>query len=243
MGIDGYSDATVEQIGTEQDVVNGTADYQAWWEMYSTGEGAAGAGHLRHDDQAGRFDHRLGPVPHLGHPRGSLRAVDHRQHRASDSFTTYESSSAVQSPAAARSSAEWIVEAPTVGSSVAALANFGTVTFTNASATINGVTGPINDSAWQSQAINIATSRGTLQDTTSVLVASGTSFVETYDSSGSSKSGGSRRGAGLIAEPSSSSPHVVSPPVALPPTVVAIGVTPVTQHKRSTFGVVDSFDS
>ena len=55
------------------------------------------------------------------------------------------------------------------------------VTFTNASATINGVSGPINDSAWQSQAINIGSGSGTL-DTTSVLTASGTSFVESYDS-------------------------------------------------------------
>ena len=132
-----------------------------------------------------------------------------------------------------------------MGNGIASLANFGSVTFTNASAMINGVTGPINDSAWQSQAINIATGSGTLQDTTSELTSSGTSFVETFDStSGSSKSGVSRRGAGVVgAPPSSSSSHAVSPPVAQPPAVVAIGVTPVNQHKRSTFGVVDSFDS
>ena len=33
-------------------------------------EAAAGAGHLQHDDPTGRFDHRLGPVPRIGHPRG-----------------------------------------------------------------------------------------------------------------------------------------------------------------------------
>ena len=31
VGIDGFGGSTVEQIGTEQDVVNGTADYYAWW--------------------------------------------------------------------------------------------------------------------------------------------------------------------------------------------------------------------
>ena len=36
VGIDGYSSSTVEQIGTEQDVVNGTPQYSAWWEMYSS---------------------------------------------------------------------------------------------------------------------------------------------------------------------------------------------------------------
>ncbi len=37
VGIDGYSNSTVEQIGTEQDVVNGTPEYSVWWEMYSSG--------------------------------------------------------------------------------------------------------------------------------------------------------------------------------------------------------------
>ena len=83
---------------------------------------------------------------------------------------------------AERTSAEWIVEAPSVVGSISSLANFGAVTFTNASATINGVTGPINDSAWQSQAINIGSGSST-DDTTSVFTDSGTSFLESYDSS------------------------------------------------------------
>ena len=34
VGIDGYSSSTVEQVGTEADVVNGKATYYAWYEMY-----------------------------------------------------------------------------------------------------------------------------------------------------------------------------------------------------------------
>jgi Peptidase A4 family len=244
VGIDGYSDSTVEQLGTEQDVENGKAVYQAWWEMYSSGDGqpeqVISGMTIKPGDSISASVQYLNSGTHSG--QFELSITDSTE---SETFTTYETSSAVQSPTASRSSAEWIIEAPTVGSGVAALANFGSVTFTNASATIDGVTGPINDSAWQSQAINIATSSGTLQDTTSELTDSGTSFVETFDStSGSSKSGGSRHGAGLVAAtPPSSSSHAVSPPVASPPVVVAIGVTPVNQHKRSTFGVVDSFDS
>src|SRR5208337_4379064 len=96
-----------------------------------------------------------------------------------------------QSPLAQRTSAEWIVEAPTVGSGVASLANFGSVTFSNAyaSMTINGVqvSGPIDSSSWQSEAkaINMVSS-----DTTSILTDSGSStysglsssFVVTFDS-------------------------------------------------------------
>ena len=34
VGIDGYSSNTVEQIGTEQDSINGQPTYYAWFEMY-----------------------------------------------------------------------------------------------------------------------------------------------------------------------------------------------------------------
>ena len=71
--------------------------------------------------------------------------------RANDSFTIYESGSGVQpGPRGER-----VVEVPLSNSGILPLANFGSVTFTNASATINGVTGPIDDSAWQSTAINM----------------------------------------------------------------------------------------
>jgi peptidase A4-like protein len=34
VGIDGYSDGTVEQVGTEQDWANGSPVYYAWFEVY-----------------------------------------------------------------------------------------------------------------------------------------------------------------------------------------------------------------
>ena len=67
VGIDGYSDSTVEQIGTEEDVVNGGPSMHAWWEMYSSGNWPAGTTHYRHDGRAGRFDHGIGPVHHERH--------------------------------------------------------------------------------------------------------------------------------------------------------------------------------
>lgn len=102
--------------------------------------------------------------------------------RPNDLFSICSSSSQYQSPLAQRSSAEWIVEASTVGGSIAQVANFGQVTFTSATAVINGVSGPINDSAWQSQAVNIG-SNGVTYDTTSVLTNSGSTFVVTYNAS------------------------------------------------------------
>ena len=181
VGIDGSSDSTVEQIGTEQDVVNGTPVYSAWWEMYSTGNQQPVQPISSMTIEPG--DSITASVQYItsGTYMGDfyLSIVDNTR---SESFSTYESSSATQSPLAQRTSAEWIVEAPTVGSSVADLANFGSVTFTNATAVINGVSGPIDSSSWQSEAINMVSSNGVAYDTTSVLTNSGTSFVVTYDS-------------------------------------------------------------
>jgi hypothetical protein len=188
VGIDGYSTSTVEQIGTSQNVVNGTPQYQVWYEMYSTGtqqpEQVVSSMTIEPGDSITASVQYLSSGAHAG----DFQLTINDNSRANDSFTIYVSSAQTQSPSAEMSSAEWVVEAPSLGNNVANLANFGTVTFTNASATINGVTGPINDLAWQSQAINIASGLGTNQDTTSVLADSGTSFSVTYDST--SNSGG-----------------------------------------------------
>jgi Peptidase A4 family len=191
VGIDGYSStsSTVEQIGTSQDVVNGTVQYQAWYEMYSTGrqqpEQVISSMTIEPGDSISASVQYLSSGAHAGD--FELTITDNS--RSNDSFTIYVSSAQTQSPTAEMSSAEWVVETPSLGNNLANLANFGTVTFTNASATIDGVTGPINDSAWQSQAMNIVSGAGTNEDTTSVLADSGTSFSVTYDSS--SDSGGS----------------------------------------------------
>ena len=64
---------------------------------------------------------------------------------------------------------------PHVGGSYATLPNFGTVTFNNATAVINGVSGTISSPSWQSQAIKIV-SNGVTDDTTSVLTIRGRAF-------------------------------------------------------------------
>jgi hypothetical protein len=69
------------------------------------------------------------------------------------------------------------------------LANFGSVTFTSATATINGKTGAIDNSTWQATSINMA-SGSTLEASTSALTDSSaaSSFTVTYKSSLSSAS-------------------------------------------------------
>jgi hypothetical protein len=167
VGIDGYANSTVEQLGTDQQVVNGTTYYSAWWEMWST-NGYKGPGG-RVEQPISGFTIQPGDsigasVENLGAGQYNLSMQDFTQN---ESFSITVSSAQYQSPQAQGSTAEWIVETPSSGGRYSNLPNFGLVTFTGAVATINNVTGPIDDSSWQSTAINIYTNAEL--DTTSVL--------------------------------------------------------------------------
>ena len=165
VGIDGFSSSTVEQIGTDADVVNGSATYYAWYEMYPSPSMTI-AMTVRPGDSI------TGSVTYAGNNGFTLTIKDVTE---SETFTK-----TLTAAGAARSSAEWIVEAPSSNYGVLPLANFGTVTFTNADATINGATDPIN--YWQSYAINME-SGSRVEASTSALSDSGTvsSFTVTYN--------------------------------------------------------------
>jgi hypothetical protein len=179
VGIDGYSNSTVEQIGTEEDFVNGKPVYYAWWEMYSSGgrqpEQPITSMTVHPGDLISGSVQYITSGAHAG--QFDLSIVD--QSQANDAFSTYQTSSATQSPLAQRSSAEWIVEAPTVNGfapscptclhdalpertgeaptvdgRIATLPNFGSVVFSDATAVINGVSGAINSPSWKSRAVD-----------------------------------------------------------------------------------------
>jgi hypothetical protein len=178
VGIDGFNGNTVEQIGTEQDVVNGSPVYSAWWEMYSSVtqqpvQPIKGMTIMPGDSITASVQY-ISSGTHAG--QFYLSIVDNT--RSNDSFSTYQTSSQTQNPQAQRSTAEWIVEAPTDlnNNTLLPLANFGAVTFTQASAVISGTTGSINASSWQSEALNMVSNGATL-DRTSVLTNAGSTFV------------------------------------------------------------------
>jgi hypothetical protein len=78
------------------------------------------------------------------------------------------------------SSAEWIAEAPSSGK-VLPLANFGTVTFTGASATGSGRSGSIG--AFTYDPITMATNTGQTKAAPTGLTAGGSSFSVTWSHS------------------------------------------------------------
>jgi hypothetical protein len=106
-------------------------------------------------------------VAYAGNGAFTLTIVNVTQ---SVSFSTTQ-----RSKPAKRLSAEWVEEAPSSGG-VLALADFGTADFFDCYATMNGYTGAINDAAWQSDAITMETSDGTIKAQPSALSLDGASF-------------------------------------------------------------------
>src|SRR5262249_9757881 len=96
---------------------------------------------------------------------------------------------------AQRSSAEWIEEAPSSNSGGLPLANFGSVAFSGASASVGSYNGSI--SAFPNASINMITRFGQLLDTTSNLTSSGDGFTVTTTGSSTSTSGGGHHRHGL----------------------------------------------
>jgi len=116
VGIDGYSDNSVEQIGTEQDCSNGAQQNYAWFEMYPHPSFKI-TGITVHAGDV--FNAK---VAYIGNSKFQLSITD---------ATTGKSYSNTFKAKAQRSSAEWVVEAPYSGG-ILPLANFGTMNFTNA---------------------------------------------------------------------------------------------------------------
>lgn len=124
VGLDGYSNSALEQTGTEADCIGGRATYGAWWEVLPASESS-------YSVTVAPGDHLTATVTDNGNGTFTMKLVDST--KGWTKSTTHSGSSGYQD-----SSAEVIAEAPTVGGSVAPLANFGTVNFTGSTA--NGST-------------------------------------------------------------------------------------------------------
>jgi hypothetical protein len=139
----------VEQIGTSANVVKGRTQYSAWYELIPAPETD------------------LNIAVHPGDHISARVAVSGTNVTLSlsDQTTGQSASKTLPMSNPDTSSAEWIAEAPsaqtqTGGSQILPLANFGTVTFTNASATAGGHTGSISDPNWTVQEAQLSPSGG-----------------------------------------------------------------------------------
>src|SRR5262245_31193856 len=166
VGIDGYTSGTVQQIGTDSDVINGQPIYYVWYEMYPRPAVIVNSVTVRPGDSvSARVQYVAGQY---------LLQISNQTNGKSFSV-------ARSMPGAERSSAEWIVEAPSSDYGVLPLANFGTTTITGATATVNGETGPIDNPSWDNAAMNMV-GRHRTKAITSELADSGgsSSFQVTF---------------------------------------------------------------
>jgi hypothetical protein len=167
VGIDGYSNGTVEQIGTEQDWTSRGQQNYAWFEMYPAGAYEILGFPVDINDQM------AAEVKYHGNNIFQLSIINYTKDvyfLVPFSYTT--------APNAQRTSAEWIVEAPASGSTgqVLPLADFGTVLFYNCRATINGYSGSINNSHWTYDALTMVTTNHIIKSLPSNLSNGGQNF-------------------------------------------------------------------
>jgi Peptidase A4 family len=120
VGIDGFDNSSLIQTGTESDYYNGSAHYDAWWEILPAAETVIPS-----------ITVRPGDTMTASITKGSGSSWKITITDGSQSFTTTQTYNGPES------SAEWIEEAPSVGGRVAPLANYGRTTFDPGTA--NGV--------------------------------------------------------------------------------------------------------
>ena len=164
IGLDGDSSKTVEQIGIEQDYVNGKAVYYAWYEMYPLSP-------VKLDLVIQAGDMISAEVKYLANNTYQLTL--------NDVTSGHSSTIQVESSKPIRSSAEWIEEG------TGQVADFNTVTFTKATATATEptgtITGPISDPAWQTDQITLVSKSGGVIAAPTQLSSSGSSFSINYE--------------------------------------------------------------
>ncbi len=168
VGIDGYTSSTVEQIGTEHDWINGAQQNYAWFEMYP------GGSYLINGFPLNPGDVISASVVYSGNYIFTMMLYNDTRQVFFTVPTTY-----TKSKTALRQSAEWIVEAPYLNG-ILPLSDFVTAYMWGCMATINGVTGPIKNKAWQNVAIEMVTNNGTPKDTPSALLPDNGSFFVTW---------------------------------------------------------------
>jgi Peptidase A4 family len=141
----GQQSQGLEQVGTEADCGSGgSASHFAWYELVP-------AAPVHMDLKISPGDHVSGKVT----VNGTNITVT-----LSDSTTGQSATKNLTMQNPDTSSAEWIAEAPSQcdgsgGCQPLPLADFGKVSFTDASATANGHTGTISDSAWATQPVQL----------------------------------------------------------------------------------------
>jgi hypothetical protein len=171
VGIDGYTSSTVEQIGTDSDCSGSSPSYYAWFEFYPNPLKVLGL--------AVSPGNKIGATVAYASGQFTLKISNHTTGKAVKVVKN------LSSPA--RTSAEWVVEAPSSGG-ILPLADFTSASlgtdYTGVNDTnwaVNGkITGPISDFGSSVEKITMVTSGGTTKAAPTALTTDGSSFKVTW---------------------------------------------------------------
>ena len=122
IGIDGFNNQDLIQTGTEQDAAKSGNSYYAWWEILPAAETTIPNMTIHPGD------HMTASITDNGNGTWTISLRD---------VTTAQSFTTTQAYTGPGQSAEWIMEAPTLGNKVSQLADYGLATITPD--TVNGV--------------------------------------------------------------------------------------------------------
>ncbi|MGA9078187.1 MAG: G1 family glutamic endopeptidase [Acidimicrobiales bacterium] len=181
IGIDGYGSQTVEQDGTDSDCSGATPAYYAWYEFY------ASSGSPVNNGESVELPTSSYPVSPGDAMSASVSVVNHSWTLVIQDSTKWTyTEGPVTWDAPTEASAEWIVERPEVcdpGCAITALANFGSVNFTSATATDNGTSGSI--SAFSALALGmLANNATTVLAAPGLLSNEGENFTDNWEALG-----------------------------------------------------------
>ncbi|HLW72930.1 MAG TPA: G1 family glutamic endopeptidase [Candidatus Babeliales bacterium] len=169
VGIDGYSDSTVEQLGTEHDWYNGQQHDYAWFEMYPNYSYEITGFPVSPGDMiTASVEYQDNNVFLL-----SIANITAGVHTTIP--TSYTTSSTAR-----RRSAEWVMEAPYSGG-ILPLSHFNTAYFSSCNATIGYMHGPINNKPWVNGMLTMVKGNGTVKAAPSVLSSGGQAFSVTWN--------------------------------------------------------------
>ena len=212
VGLGGSSDQSqaLEQVGTQSDCgAGGQTDYYAWYELVPAAPVKLGLEITPGDKISAKVS-----------VSGSSVTVS-----LTDQSTGQGATKTLSMSNPDTSTAEWIAEAPSECDGSASgncqtltLANFGSVAFSNATATAGGHTGTISDSNWTAQAVQLSAGQTGL----------GGGFTSASSSSASSAGAHPRRSP-RTGRPSRSAtsptPRVATTPTAIPVTAGTAAAT------------------
>jgi hypothetical protein len=167
VGIDGYSDSTVEQDGTLIECYEGTPYQYSWWEMYPSNA-------IQIVGESVQPGDLITASVNVNGSNYLLTVLDNTN-PANDISTTQSCSDCDNG------SAEWIAEAPSGSNGIYPLTDFGTWTLTNSTVDEGSASGVI--STFPYDELIMIDSSGNVEAQPGPLTSGGSSFSDTWESS------------------------------------------------------------